>query len=71
MPPIKTAEIFSVRDVVFVISGGGSGLGAWIASALDANGAASVFILGRRQEALERVAKGAVCFPTLSQDATK
>jgi NADP-dependent 3-hydroxy acid dehydrogenase YdfG len=46
--------------MVFVITGGGSGLGEMMALALDANGASKVFILGRRQQSLENVASHAV-----------
>ncbi len=45
--------------MVLVVTGGGSGIGAMIARALDANGAAKVFIVGRRKDKLEEVAKGA------------
>ncbi|KAG6015188.1 hypothetical protein E4U54_004022 [Claviceps lovelessii] len=46
------ASLFDVKDVVAVITGGGSGLGAVAAHALVANGAKAVYILGRRKEAL-------------------
>ena len=44
--------LFSVKDIVAVITGGGSGLGKVIAHALAANGAKAVYILGRRHESL-------------------
>lgn len=63
MATTAISELFSVKDMVFVITGGGSGMGAWMATALDANGATKIFILGRRQEALDGVASQAVsCF---------
>ncbi|KAF9738704.1 hypothetical protein PMIN06_009612 [Paraphaeosphaeria minitans] len=52
-----TAEkLFSVKDHVCVITGGGSGIGLMSAQALAANGA-KVYITGRRAEALEKAAK--------------
>lgn len=55
----SVSELFSVRDLVVVITGGGSGLGKWMAEGLAVNGA-KVFILGRRAEALQRVADAVV-----------
>ena len=60
MSTFNAAKLFSVQDMVFVVTGGGSGLGKWMAEALDANGAAKVFILGRRLELLRDVASNAV-----------
>ncbi|KAG5983302.1 hypothetical protein E4U55_000286 [Claviceps digitariae] len=48
----QAASLFGVKDVVAVITGGGSGLGAITAHALVDNGAKAVYILGRRKEAL-------------------
>lgn len=56
----SASELFSVKGLVCVITGGGSGIGRWTADAFDVNGAAKVFILGRRTEVLQRVAKDAV-----------
>ncbi|KAG6010951.1 hypothetical protein E4U21_002621 [Claviceps maximensis] len=50
----SAASLFGVKDIVAVITGGGSGLGAITAHALVANGAKAVYILGRRIEALAR-----------------
>ncbi|KAK2589932.1 hypothetical protein QQS21_012385 [Conoideocrella luteorostrata] len=50
--PYNVTSLFGVKDLVAVITGGGSGLGAIAAHALVANGAKLVFILGRREEAL-------------------
>ena len=60
MSSLNINDLFSVKDMVFVITGGGSGLGAMMAQALAANGASKVFILGRRQKSLEGVAAMAV-----------
>ncbi|KAF2801064.1 short chain dehydrogenase/reductase family [Melanomma pulvis-pyrius CBS 109.77] len=60
MANFSSTDLFSVKGMVFVITGGGSGLGEWMAQAFDANGASKVFILGRRKESLERVAASAI-----------
>ncbi|KAF1955650.1 NAD(P)-binding protein [Byssothecium circinans] len=53
---LKVEKLFSVKDYVCVITGGGSGIGLMAAQALAANGA-KVYITGRRVEALEKAAK--------------
>ncbi|KPI40850.1 3-oxoacyl-[acyl-carrier-protein] FabG [Cyphellophora attinorum] len=53
------SDLFSVSGLVCVVTGGGTGIGKWTAEAFDANGAAKVFILGRRTAELQKVAKGA------------
>ena len=69
-------SLFSVEDTVAVITGGGSGLGAQMALALDvstvqfergkcanrvkANGARAVYILGRRADSLQKTVDAAV-----------
>lgn len=60
MASIEAANLFSVKGMVFVITGGGSGIGQMMAHALDVNGASKVYILGRRQASLEKVASEAV-----------
>jgi len=52
-------DLFGVKDLVAVITGGGSGLGLYAAKALDAHGAKAVYIVGRRKEKLEAAAKEA------------
>jgi len=52
----RAEKLFSVKDYVCVITGGGSGIGLMSAQALAANGA-KVYITGRRVEALEKAAK--------------
>jgi NADP-dependent 3-hydroxy acid dehydrogenase YdfG len=61
MSNLNTAQLFSVKGLVAVITGAGSGLGEVMAHALDVNGAAKVFILGRRESKLKEVASKAVC----------
>lgn len=51
-PSYSAASLFGVKDLVAVVTGGGSGLGAITTHALVANGAKAVYILGRREEAL-------------------
>ncbi|EKG21878.1 Short-chain dehydrogenase/reductase SDR [Macrophomina phaseolina MS6] len=53
---LRVEKLFSVKDFICVITGGGSGIGLMAAQALSANGA-KVYITGRRPEALERAAK--------------
>ncbi|KAI9717478.1 MAG: hypothetical protein M1828_007178 [Chrysothrix sp. TS-e1954] len=53
---LRSSALFHVRDHVAVVTGGGTGIGLMAAQALAANGA-KVYILGRRQEALEAAAE--------------
>ena len=48
--------LFNVDGLVAVITGGGSGLGLYAARVLDANGAAAVYIVGRREGTLKEAA---------------
>ncbi|KAJ5563447.1 Short-chain dehydrogenase/reductase SDR [Penicillium sp. DV-2018c] len=52
MAHLQASNLFSVKDRVVVITGGGSGLGRIMAKALDANQVSKIFILGRREDAL-------------------
>lgn len=51
---LSHAKLFDVSHLVAVVSGGGTGIGLMIAQALSTNGA-KVYIVGRRQEALDSV----------------
>ncbi|KAF2794708.1 NAD(P)-binding protein [Melanomma pulvis-pyrius CBS 109.77] len=53
---LRVEKLFSVKDYVCVVTGGGSGIGLMASQALAANGA-KVYITGRRVEALENAAK--------------
>ncbi|KAF7502433.1 hypothetical protein GJ744_005816 [Endocarpon pusillum] len=55
-PDVDVKSLFNVKGLIAVITGGGSGLGAMMARALDANGASRVFIVGRREEQLKQTA---------------
>jgi NAD(P)-dependent dehydrogenase (short-subunit alcohol dehydrogenase family) len=56
LPKLQASNLFNVKGLNVVITGGGSGLGAMMARALAVNGAANVFILGRRLESLQKTA---------------
>jgi hypothetical protein len=77
MSSLEASNLFSIKGMVFVITGGGSGMigsahsskplltnfagiGAMFANTLDVNGAAKVYILGRRMDKLQEVASAAV-----------
>ncbi|KAI9879553.1 MAG: hypothetical protein M1830_008180 [Pleopsidium flavum] len=53
---LRVENIFSVKDYVCIVTGGGTGIGLMCTQALAANGA-KVYITGRRMEALEKAAK--------------
>ncbi|OAA57411.1 short chain dehydrogenase reductase [Niveomyces insectorum RCEF 264] len=59
MANITASDLFNVNGMVFVVTGGGTGIGEMMAHALDVNGAAKVFILGRRLDKLQEVASSA------------
>ena len=53
---LDVAKLYSVKGLVAVVTGGGSGIGLMCAQALAYNGA-KVYIVGRRLEALENASK--------------
>lgn len=57
MSQLAADSIFRVDGMIAVITGGGTGIGLTMARALATNGAAKVYLLGRRLEILEEVAK--------------
>ncbi|MCJ1323928.1 hypothetical protein MMC10_000590 [Thelotrema lepadinum] len=63
MSSISAENLFNVKGMVFVVTGAGSGLGLMMAQALDANGAAKVYALGRRLDKLEEAAKSCASLP--------
>ncbi|KAL4885691.1 hypothetical protein BJY04DRAFT_231111 [Aspergillus karnatakaensis] len=48
------SNLFAVKGIVAVITGGGSGLGLFMTRALASNGAKRVYILGRRKHVLDQ-----------------
>ncbi|KIV93997.1 hypothetical protein PV10_05162 [Exophiala mesophila] len=53
---IEAGNLFRVDGLIAVITGGGSGLGRMMARALAINGAAKVFVVGRREDSLKETA---------------
>ncbi|KAK6073938.1 short chain dehydrogenase [Seiridium cupressi] len=53
---VQAAQLFNVDGLVAVVTGGGTGIGLMMAKALAENGAAAVYIVGRRQDILESAA---------------
>jgi len=53
---LEANTLFSTKGMVCVVTGGGTGIGLMIATALEANGA-KVYIVGRRADVLEKAAK--------------
>ncbi|KAI1814895.1 short chain dehydrogenase [Poronia punctata] len=56
LAPLSAQSLFNVKGLVAVVTGGGTGIGLMITKALVANGAAKVYILGRRPEKLHEAA---------------
>lgn len=56
MPELDASSLFSTEGLVAVVTGGGTGIGLMIATALEHNGA-TVYIMGRRLQVLETAAK--------------
>lgn len=57
MSSLEAANLFNVKDLVAVITGGGSGIGLMMTKTLALNGAHKVYIIGRRKEVLDAAAK--------------
>lgn len=57
MTSLEAANLFNVKGLVAVITGGGTGIGLMMAKALALNGAHKVYTIGRRKEVLEAAAK--------------
>lgn len=70
MSTIDNNALFQVSGLVAVITGGGSGLGRMMARALASNGAAKVYITGRRLNKLQETAEGYPNIVPIQGDAT-
>jgi len=55
-PDFQLGEVFNVKGKVALVTGGGSGIGLMCTQALAVNGA-KVYIVGRTEEKLDRVAE--------------
>ncbi|KAK8236828.1 hypothetical protein HDK77DRAFT_300258 [Phyllosticta capitalensis] len=55
--PVDPSTIFSAKDLVVAITGGGTGIGLAMTAAVFKTGASKVYILGRRLQVLEEAAK--------------
>lgn len=53
---LQAGSLFDVSHVTAVVTGGGTGIGLMMTQALQSNGA-KVYIIGRREEVLQRAAK--------------
>lgn len=60
--PLESEHMHSIKGLVAVVTGAGSGIGQIMAKALEHNGA-KVYILGRQLSKLEETAKMAVSWP--------
>ncbi|KAL6238548.1 hypothetical protein BDW75DRAFT_227802 [Aspergillus navahoensis] len=52
MSHLEASNLYNIKGLVAVITGGGSGLGRTMALTLATNGASKIFIIGRREDAL-------------------
>jgi len=57
MDSTDPSKLFSVKGMVVCITGGGTGIGLMMTKAFANNGAAKVYIVGRRREKLDEAAK--------------
>ena len=57
MSSLDAASLFNVKDLVVIITGGGSGVGLMMTKALALNRAYKVYIIGRWKEVLEDAAQ--------------
>ncbi|CAO2650258.1 Nn.00g015500.m01.CDS01 [Neocucurbitaria sp. VM-36] len=70
LAPLKPTDLFSAKGLVAVITGGGSGIGLVIASALYQNDAAKIYILGRRLNVLQDAVKKLESSPSAPKSST-
>ncbi|KAH8731280.1 hypothetical protein GQ44DRAFT_767827 [Phaeosphaeriaceae sp. PMI808] len=70
LAPLNPADLFSAKGLVVVITGGGTGIGLAITSALYQNGATKIYILGRRLNVLEEAIKTLQSSPSAPPSST-
>jgi len=68
---MTSQNLFSVKGIVAVITGGGTGIGLMMAKALAENGAAKVYIVGRREDKLREAAQFHPSIIPLQGDITR
>lgn len=56
MSALEASKLFNVKGLVAVITGGGTGIGLMMAKALAENGAAKIYVIGRRENKLNEAA---------------
>ncbi|KAF2463233.1 WD40 repeat-like protein [Lindgomyces ingoldianus] len=68
--PLDPTSLFSSKGLVVVITGGGSGIGLAIASALHQNGTSKIYLLGRQIGTLENAIKTLETSPSAPNPST-
>lgn len=67
---INPASLFSAKGLSVVITGGGSGIGLAVASALLQNEASKIYLIGRRKNVLDDAIKSLVDSPIAPKNAS-
>ena len=67
---LHAENLYNISGLVAVITGGGAGIGAMMATALAENGAHKVYIIGRREGPLQELAAKYPAYVALHADST-